>query len=95
MFNLRRTPFSSMTGRERWLVTAITRHHVEHTVRDGLDFGSRANRLIGSQATLGVDQVRCKDGVDQSGLSETGLTYSGRAIRVSVRSSKARKPKLD
>jgi hypothetical protein len=37
----------------------------QHTVRDSLDFGGRTDGLIGSQTTLGINQVRGKDGVDQ------------------------------
>lgn len=35
-------------------------------VGDGLDFGSRSYWLIGGESSLGVDQVRRKDGVNQS-----------------------------
>jgi len=42
-------------------------------VGNGLDLGGLADRLIGLQSTLGVDQVRSKDGVDQSRLSKTSL----------------------
>ena len=31
---------------------------------------------------LGVDKVGCEDGVDQSGLSKTSLTYFGRQIGI-------------
>jgi hypothetical protein len=44
-------------------------------VGNGLDLGGLADRLIGLQSTLGVDQVRSKDGVDQSRLSKTSLAY--------------------
>lgn len=42
-------------------------------MRNGLDLGGRTDGLVGSQTTLGIDQVRSEDGVDQSRLSETGL----------------------
>lgn len=45
-------------------------------MRNGLDFGGRADRFVGGHATLGVDKVRSKDGVDQSGLAQTRLAYS-------------------
>jgi len=35
-------------------------------VGDGLDFGGRSYGLIGGESSLGVDQVRRKDGVNQS-----------------------------
>jgi hypothetical protein len=44
------------------------------TVRDGLDFGCRANGLRGGQTALGIDQVGCEDSVDKGGFSETSLT---------------------
>jgi hypothetical protein len=43
-------------------------------MRHGLDFGSLSNRLIDGESTLAVDEVCCKDGVDQRRLSETGLS---------------------
>jgi hypothetical protein len=43
-------------------------------VRHSLDLGGRAHWLIGSQSSLRVDQVRCKDRVDQSRLAEAGLS---------------------
>lgn len=44
-------------------------------MRNGLDFGGRADRFVGGHATLGVDKVRSKDGVDQSGLAQTRLAF--------------------
>lgn len=41
---------------------------------NGLDFGGRANGIIGGEAALGVDQMRGEDGVDQSRFSQTGLS---------------------
>lgn len=43
-------------------------------VGDRVDLGSAANRLGGSKATLGVDQVRSEHGVDEGGFAETGLS---------------------
>lgn len=40
----------------------------------GLNLGGRTHGFIGSQAALGVDQVRRKDGVNQCGFTQTGLT---------------------
>ena len=45
-----------------------------HTVRNGLNLGGRTDGLVGSQTTLGIDQVRSENGVNQSRLSQTGLT---------------------
>lgn len=42
-------------------------------VGSGLDLGGGADGLIGLEATLGVDEVRGEDGVDESRLSETSL----------------------
>lgn len=43
-------------------------------VRNGVDLGGAADGLVGLEATLAVDEMRCEDGVDQSGLAKTGLT---------------------
>jgi hypothetical protein len=43
-------------------------------VRNGVDLGRSADRLIGHHATFGVDEVRRKHGVDQGRLSKTSLT---------------------
>lgn len=43
-------------------------------MRNGLDLGGRTDGLVGSQTTLGIDQVRGEDGVNQSRLSQTSLT---------------------
>lgn len=64
MFNLRRTPFSSITAGVKH--STIGGKSAEHTVRDGLDFGGRADGFVGGQTALGVDQVGSKDGVDES-----------------------------
>lgn len=65
-----------MTGHQQ-LATALflVNHHIwnRHTVRNGLDLGSRTDGLVGSQTTLGIDQVRGEDGVNQSRLSQTSL----------------------
>ena len=67
MLRRRRTPFSSMTRNQALALPRLDGQcHVYHTVRNGLDFRSRADRFIGSQAALGVDEVRSKNGVDQS-----------------------------
>lgn len=42
-------------------------------VGNGVDLGSRSDDLLGLQTTLGLDQVGSEDGVDESGLSKTGL----------------------
>jgi hypothetical protein len=51
---------------------------ISRTVWNGLNFSSRAHRLIGSKSALGIDKMRCEDGVNQGWLSETGLAYEGR-----------------
>lgn len=43
-------------------------------VGDSLDFAGLPDGLGGRKTTLGLDKVRGEDGVDQSRLSETGLT---------------------
>ena len=43
-------------------------------MRDGVDLGRLPHRLIRFQATLGVNQVRREDSVDERRLSETRLT---------------------
>lgn len=40
----------------------------------GLDLRSGSDGLLGLETTLGINQVRGKDGVDQSRLAQTGLT---------------------
>lgn len=42
-------------------------------MRDRLDLGRLPDRLIRFEATLRVDEVRRKDGVDHRGLAETAL----------------------
>ncbi len=54
-------------------------------VGHGLDLGGGADGLLGLQTTLGVDEVRSEDGVDQGRLSQTGLAC--RRQNVSERSS--------
>jgi hypothetical protein len=46
-----------------WVAQTIRR--VAPTMGDGLDLCSRANGFVGSQTTLGVDQMRSEDGVNQ------------------------------
>jgi hypothetical protein len=43
-------------------------------VRNGLDLGGRAHWLIRGKSSLRVDQVRRKDRVDESRLSEASLS---------------------
>lgn len=42
-------------------------------VRHGVDLGSGSDNLVREKTTLGLDEVRSKDGVDESGLSKTSL----------------------
>lgn len=42
-------------------------------VRDALDLGGLANGLVRLQATLGVDEVRGEDGVDERRLAQASL----------------------
>ena len=43
------------------------------TMRDGMDLGSLPDGLISLFPSLGVNQVRGEDGVDESRLSKTRL----------------------
>lgn len=47
-------------------------------MRVGLDLSGRSNRLLRLESTLGVNQVRGKNGVDQSRLAQTSLAYRQR-----------------
>lgn len=78
MFNLRRTPFSSITSNDLanhrpWHRTNVV---AKRTVRGRLDLGCRTDGLIRSETTLGIDQVGGENGVDQSRFSKTGLACS-------------------
>ena len=42
-------------------------------VSDGLDLGGLSDGLCRRKTALGLDKVGSEDGVDQGGLSETGL----------------------
>lgn len=53
-------------------------------MRDRLDFGGGAHGLIGGETTLGIDQVRRKDGVDQGRLAQTGLALNRELSQVST-----------
>ena len=44
-----------------------------HTMRGRLNLGSLSDRIVRFQTTLGVDQVRRKNSVDERRLSKTGL----------------------
>jgi len=46
----------------------------ELTVRDSLDLGGRSDRLIGSHAAFGVNQVGCEDSVNQGRFSKARLS---------------------
>jgi hypothetical protein len=43
------------------------------TVRNGLNLGSLPHGLVRLEATLGVNEMRCEDGVDEGGLAESSL----------------------
>lgn len=43
-------------------------------MRNSLNLGGGANGLLRGETTLGVDQVGCEDGVDQSRLAQTSLS---------------------
>ena len=45
------------------------------TMRDGVDLGSLPDGLISLFPSLGVNQVRGEDGVDESRLSKTRLAW--------------------
>lgn len=53
-------------------------------VGNGLDLGGRADNLVGLESTLGLDEVRGEDGVDQSRLSEARLTCIPRDTSIPV-----------
>ena len=45
-------------------------------VGDSLDLGGGADGLVRLKTSLGVDEVRSEDGVDQSRFTETSLAYA-------------------
>lgn len=45
-------------------------------MRNSLDLGGGAHGLIGSETALGVDQVGCEDGVDESRFAQASLSYT-------------------
>lgn len=49
-------------------------------VRNRLDLGGGADRLIGVEPTLGLDEVRGKDGVDQCRLAQARLACNARHV---------------
>ena len=46
-----------------------------HTMRNSLNLGRLSDRVVRFQTTLGVNQVRRENSVDERRLSETGLPY--------------------
>ena len=46
-------------------------------MRDWVDLGGAADIFGGCQTTLGVNEMGCEDGVDESRLSEASLSCSG------------------
>ena len=42
------------------------------------DLGRPSHRLVRVESSLGVDEVRCEEGVDQRRLSEPRLAWGGR-----------------
>ena len=63
MFNLRRTPFSSITAKLSESHATLTL--LSHTVGDRLDFGSATLNFTGLQAAFGVYEMGCEDGIYQ------------------------------
>lgn len=55
-------------------VQAQTNTVLLNDVGDGVDFCGGAGLLVGGETTLGVDQVRGEDGVDEGRLAQTSLT---------------------
>jgi len=51
---------------ENWIPTL--------TLGEGVDLNRLASRLVRLGASLGVDEVRGKDGVDEGGLAQARLT---------------------
>lgn len=47
---------------------------IQLTVGDRVNLGSLPGGLVCLEATFGIDEVACKESVDQGALSETGLT---------------------
>ena len=45
-------------------------------MRNSLDLGGGAHGLIGGETALGVDQVGCEDGVDESRFAQASLSYT-------------------
>jgi hypothetical protein len=43
-------------------------------MRNSLNLGGGAHGLVGGKTSLGVDQVGCEDGVDQSRFTEASLS---------------------
>lgn len=86
MFKRRRTPFSSMTVAMLSAI-AITQSRPKlsprgkRTMRNGLNLGGGAHGLVGGKTALGVDQVGCEDGVDQSRFTQASLSYKQRENR--------------
>jgi hypothetical protein len=50
-------------------------------MRNSLNLGGGAHGLIGGKTTLGVDQVGCEDGVNQSRFTQASLSYTQRERR--------------
>lgn len=74
MFNLSLTPFSAITILDIWLLGRPRQaRQPTRTMRHGLDFCSLAHRLVMLKTTLGVDEVRRKNSVDQGTLAESSL----------------------
>jgi hypothetical protein len=63
-----------------------------NVVRNGLDLGGLADRLVGLEATLRVDQVRSEDGVDERRLAHTRLAYNAQDELAHRRDRRHRQP---
>ena len=71
------TPFSTMTAQQIYPVRTrigIMSTASKRTMRDGVNLSRLAHRLVRLQATLGVDEVRREDGVDERRLAQPRLS---------------------
>lgn len=47
---------------------------LQDCMRLRVDLGCRSRLMSGLEAALGLDEVRCEEGIDQCGLAQTSLT---------------------
>lgn len=80
MFRRSLTPFSVMTIVHSYIVEQIEENANmnRRTMRHGVDLSRLSNRLLRLESSLGVNQMRSKNSVDQRRLPQTSLTYKPR-----------------